>query len=411
MRKWIALISLSVLVLFVSGCTNDPQPPKKPVIDQTLPKLAEVKFLAEVTEVGFEWKPSFDERVSGYYIYRSNPELQNGKLERIATVEDKYSSHFVDTKLKPATQYHYRFSTYSKNKRESVASDTISVTTAPLIESVSFIKAITGLPHRVKLVWRPHTSQRVESYIIQRNEFTSTSWDQLAEVKGRLNAEYIDSGLKENRVFRYRVKVKTYDGLISKPSKIVEAGTKPLPIEIKNLNATVDVPKKIVLSWDASVEKDFSYYKVYRAINTMLFYSYLAKTEDTKYEDLINTNGKSYYYYVTTVDKDGLESPRQQNAVTGSSLAIPDTVYITSSNHDGRSINITWKSLDKRAVKYNVVKEYKGKKKVFTGIQGKSFNDSDVVRGVEYKYNVVAIDKYGLASKESENTIIEMPKE
>ena len=411
MKKWIALISLSVLILFVSGCTTDPQPPKKPVIDQSLPKLTDIKFLSEVTEVGFEWKPSFDERVSGYYIYRSNPEVQNGKLERIATIKDKYSSHFVDTKLKPETQYYYRFSTYSKNKRESVASDTIEVNTAPLIKSVAFVKAITGLPHRVKLIWRPHTSQRVSSYIIQRNEFTSTTWEQLAIVKGRLNAEYIDGGLKENRVYRYRVKVKTYDGLISKPSKIVEAGTKPLPIEIKNLKATVDVPKKIVLSWDASVEKDFSYYKVYRAINTMLFYSYLAKTEDTQYEDLINANGKSYYYYVTAVDKDGLESPRQQNAIAGSSLAVPDTVYITSSNHDGRSINITWKSLDKRAVKYSVIKQYKGKKKVFTGVQGKSFNDADVVRGVEYKYNVVAIDKYGLASKSSENTIIEMPKE
>ncbi len=411
MKKWIALISLSVLVLFVSGCTNNPQPPKKPVIDQTLPKLTEIKFLSEVTEVGFEWKPSFDERVNGYYVYRSNPKVQNGRLQRIATIKDKYSSHFVDTGLKPEAQYYYRFSTYSKNKRESVASDTISVNTAPLIKSVVYIKAITGLPNRVKLIWRPHTSQRVASYIIERNEFTSTTWKRLAKVKGRLNAEYIDAGLEENHVFRYRVKVETYDGLISQPSKIVEAGTKPLPIEIKKLNATTNIPKKIVLSWDASVEKDFSYYKVYRAINPMLFYSYVAKTQDIKYEDLINANGKSYYYFVTTVDKDGLESPRQKNEVTGSSLAIPASVYITSSNHDGRSINITWDSLDKRAVKYSVIKEYKGKKKIFTGIQGKSFNDEDVLRGIEYKYNVVAIDKYGLASKKSENTIIEMPKE
>lgn len=411
MKRWIALISLSVLALFVSGCTDTPQPPKKPVIDQTLPKLADIKFLAEVTEVGFEWKPSFEERVSGYYIYRSNPAVQNGKLARIATIKDKYSSHFVDTGLKPETQYYYRFSTFSKEKRESVASDTIGVSTAPLLKSVAFVKAITGLPHRVKLIWRPHTSQRVASYIIERNEFSSTKWERLAKIKGRLNAEYIDAGLEENRVFRYRVKVETYDGLVSKPSQIVEAGTKPLPIEIQNLTATVDVPKKIVLNWSASVEKDFSYYKVYRALNPMLFYSYLAKTKDTKYEDLINTNGKSYYYFVTTVDKDGLESPRQQNAVAGSSLAVPDSVYITSSNHDGKSINITWKNKDNRAVKYNVIKNYKDKKKVFTGIQNKSFNDADVVRGVEYKYNVVAIDKYGLASKKSENTIIEMPKE
>jgi fibronectin type 3 domain-containing protein len=143
----------------------------------------------------------------------------------------------------------------------------------------------------------------------------------------------------------------------------------------------------------------------------MLFYSYIAKTKDTQYEDLINENGKSYYYYVTTVDKDGLESPRQKNAVIGSSLPMPDTVFITSSNYDINGIKITWKSRDNRVVKFSVIKEYKGKKKIYTGITSTSFVDNDVVKGVEYKYNVIAIDKYGLASKESENVVIEIPKE
>ncbi|WP_024955512.1 fibronectin type III domain-containing protein [Sulfurospirillum arcachonense] len=411
MRKLIALISLSVLILFVSGCQDTPQPPKKPVIDQTLPKLADIKFLTELTDVGFEWKPSLDERVSGYYIYRSNPKKQNGKLERIATVKDKYASHYVDTKLKPNTQYYYRFSTYSHDKRESIPSDTLLVTTQPLIESIAFLKAITGLPHRIKLIWRPHTSAKVAAYIIQRSEFSTTKWKNIAKVKGRLSAEYIDAGLEDNRVYRYRVKVQTYDGLVSKPSQIVEAGTKPLPVPIQNLTASIDVPKKIVLNWGASSEKDFSYYKVYRAINPLLFYSYLAKTRDTSYEDLINDNGKAYYYFVTAVDKDGLESHRQQSSVAGSSLDIPESVYITSSNHDGRSINITWKSTDLRAMKFNVIKEYKDKKKIFTGIHGDSFNDSDVTKGIEYTYKVIAIDKYGLASKDSEKVIIEIPKE
>jgi len=411
MRKWTVLILLSILVLFVSGCQNDPKPPKQPIVDQTLPKLTDIKFLSEVTEVGFEWKPTFDERVVGYYIYRSNPEVKNAKLQRIATIEDKYSSHFVDTKLKPSTAYQYRFSTYSVQKRESVPSDTIIATTKPLIESVSFIKAITGLPNRVKLIWRPHTSQRVQSYIVERNEFSTIEWNRLAKIDGRLNAEYIDSGLKDNKVYRYRVKVKTYDGLVSKPSEIVEAGTKPLPIEIKNLTASIDVPKKIVLKWDPSVEKDFSYYKVYRTSNPLLFYRYLAKTKDTSYEDLINSNGSSYYYLVTTVDKDGLESPRQDNPIMGTSLEIPDTVSITSSNHDGRSINITWNTRDNRASRFNVIKEYKDKKKIFTAIKNNNFNDSDVTRGIEYNYKVIAIDRYGLASKESESVVIEMPKE
>lgn len=411
MKKLITLISLSVLILFVSGCQNTPQAPTKPVVDETLPKLADIKFLTDITEVGFEWTPSSDERVSGYYIYRSNPQLKNSKLERIATVKDKYASHYVDTKLTPQTEYFYRFSTYSYEQRESIPSDTVQATTQPLIESVSFFKAISGLPNRVKLIWRPHNSSRVASYIIERSEFSTTKWEELAKIDGRLNAEYIDAGLKDNHVYKYRVKVKTYDGLVSRSSNIVEAGTKPLPIGVKNLTATTDIPKKVVLRWDGSEDKDFSYYKVYRTSNPILFYSYLAKTKDTSYEDLINENGSSYYYLVTVVDKDGLESLRQESAVTGTSLAIPLPVYITSSNHDGRSINITWNTQDNRAIRYNVIKEFKDSKKIITGVTGNTFSDADVVRGVEYTYKIVSIDKYGLASKESEKTIIEMPKE
>lgn len=410
MKKWIALISLSVLVLFVSGCTTAPQAPKKPLIDHTLPKVEQIKFLSDMTEVGFEWKAVRDSRVAGFYIYRSNPQEQTGRLPRLTTLNDRYIARYSDRGLKPGTQYHYRFSTFSYDKRESVLSDMITITTRPLIESVSFVEAIRGLPNRIKILWRPHSSQRVVAYVIERSDLGTTNWERLARVEGRLSTEYIDSDLESSRVYRYRVKVETHDGILSLPSKIIEAGTKPLPVEIKSLRATMDLPKKIVLTWNPAVEEDFAYYKVYRAINPLLFFNYLAKTKDVRYEDLINENGKSYYYFVTAVDKDGLESPRQQNPVMGSSLAVPSIVNITSSNHDGRSINITWQSKDNRAVKYNVIKEHKGKTKVFTGIREGSFNDTDVVAGVEYKYNVVAIDKFGLTSKKSEDIVIEIPK-
>lgn len=411
MKRLIATISLSILILFVSGCQQAPLPPKKPVIDETLPTVNDIKYLSEITEVGFEWIPSYDERVEGYYIYRSNPQNDNGKLERIATVKDKYTSHYVDTKLTPGVLYHYRFSTYSKEERESVPSAVVSATTKPLIESVSFIKAIAGLPHRVKVIWRPHPLERVQSYIIERSEFSSTKWEERARIDGRLNAEYIDAGLADNHVYKYRVKVKTYDGLISNPSEIVEAGTKPLPNPIENLSATTDLPKKIQLNWAPSNEKDFAYYKVYRALNPLLFYTYRAKTKEPNFEDLVNENGKVYYYKVTAVDKDGLESYRQENAIVGSTLGMPLHVAITSSSQDDRSINITWETQDDRAVKFNLIKEFKSQKQVITGISEKSFSDRDVVKGIEYKYNVVAIDKYGLASAPSENVIISIPKE
>ncbi|WP_458701202.1 hypothetical protein ACKGJI_03625 [Sulfurospirillum sp. 1307] len=412
MKKLIAIISLSILTIFISGCQPTPKAPKKPVIDSSLPVLQDIKFLTDVTEVGFEWKPVLNENIGGYYIYRMEASNEaSGKLQRVAKIEDRYASHYVDTKLKPNTEYYYRFSLFSNEKRESIPSKVVKVKTNPLIESVPFVKAISGLPHRVKLIWRPHPSSRVESYIIERNEFSSTKWEQIAKIDGRLNAEYIDKDLKDNKVFRYRVKVKTYDGLISLPSKIVEAGTKPLPLVIKGLKATTSEPKKIIVSWEATNDKDFAYYKVYRAINPLLFYNYVAKTKETKFEDLINDNGATYYYFVTMVDKDGLESPRQETSVMGATLGVPKTVYITSSTQDGRNINIAWKPQDDRAVKYNVIKEYKDQKKIYTNITQTSFTDNDVAPGIEYTYKVIAIDKYGLASKESESVIIEIPKE
>ena len=406
------LIMLSIVsILIFSGCQNTPVPSKKPAVDPSLPTVVGLKVLSDITEVGFEWSPKYDERVVGYYVYRSNPKEQTGKLHRVATIKDRYSSHFVDTKLLPQTKYYYRFSTFSQEERESVPSEMITITTKRMIPSVAYLKAIVGLPNRVKIIWRPLEHPRVSSYIIERNDLSSVEWKKIATVKGRLSAEYIDAGLKNNYLYKYRIKVKTFDDILSEPSQIVEASTKPLPAMAENIRATNDLPKKIVLSWNASLSSDISYYKVYRAINPMLFYSYYAKTKDTKFVDLINQNGKSYYYKVTAVDKDGLESLKQSSPIVGSTLAIPNSVSITSIKQGGNSVMLTWMGNDDRAVSYNIKKEFRGKVQNLTGISSFSYQDRDVFPGVEYKYSVVALDKYGLASKPSEPILITIPKE
>jgi len=411
--KYLHLILLSIVsILFVSGCQNNPVPEKKRVIDPTLPRVEGLKVLSDITEVGFEWEPKYDdERVGGYYVYRTDSTKNNTKLERVATIKDRYSSHFVDTKLKPGTVYYYRFSSFSNEDVESEPSEMVTIATKRMVPSVAFVKAIVGLPNRVKVIWRPHEYPRVSSYIIERNDLSSTNWEKIAKVDGRLSAEYIDRGLKDNYLYRYRVRVETYDGLVSEPSQIVEAQTKPLPPIVENLRASQDIPKKIVLTWNPSPREDISYYKVYRAINPLLFYSYHAKVKENRFEDLINENGKTYYYKVTAVDKDGLESPKQETPVAGSTLPVPQPVSITSVNHDGKSVMLTWKSNDGRAVSYIVLKEFKGKTQRLTGIRSFSYQDRDVIPGVEYKYRVVAIDRYGLSSEPSEPIVITIPKE
>lgn len=395
----------------MSGCSRSPDGPSQQQYqyDSSLPKIDTIRTLPDISEVGLEWTPVYDDRVEGYYIYR----IEGGTPKRIATIKDKYVSHYVDTKLKPETSYNYRMSTYSTAKKESEPGATVLVTTTGTIESVAFLKAIGGLPGRVKLVWRPHTAERVESYIIERSDPKSSEWKEIARVEGRLNAEYIDKDLKANSMYRYRVKVKTHDGIISKPSETVEAGTKPLPMSVSGVSASTDLPKKIVLKWNPVVQDDFSFYKIYRSGNSMMFYSYYGKTTATEFEDLINDNGTNYYYKVVAVDVDGQESPEPKDAVMGTTLASLSAPRIVDVNQKGHSVSLSWAG-DERAVKYSLLRECEANgektKRNFTGIFEPNYYDTDTVFGATCSYKITAIDRYGIASQASETVTVTIPK-
>ena len=404
MKKFYQIILLSFLILFVSGCAKRPGVAQKPKIDPSLPKVEQIRVIADITSVAFEWDPVYNERVEGYYLYRGS---SYSKLKRVAVIEDRFSTHYVDKDLKPNTLYFYRMSTYDKEGRESVPSDVVRVKTLPLIESVSFIEAISHLPRRVKIIWRPHPNSRVKEYIIERSEQDDPKWKEIAVVKNRLQAEYIDKDLKDNHIYFYRIRVRTFDGIVSSPSKVVKAFTKPRPKMVKGLKATKDLPKKIIISWEPNPEKDIDHYNVYRSPFSYGFVIVHAKVKGTKYVDLIGEDGVKKFYKVTAVDKDGLESFKQDVPVMGSTLPKPQPPIIVSTNINDQAVVIKWKASDDRAVKYMVIKEEKQgilDKKVYKykNILTTSFVDRSIVPGVKYEYRVYAIDKYQIISKPSE---------
>lgn len=198
----------------MSGCASNNFVTPKDQIDDTLPVVNGIKTISASNEIGLEW-PSFDDndKILGYYIYRED--LSNG-VKKVMSVNDRFATHFVDTSLTPATQYKYSVKAYSSNGVSKDGMFAMASTTKTL-ESVPFAKAI-ALPQRVKLIWRPHPDLRVSSYIIQRSSAGSNSWSEIDEIKGRLNAEYIDKVSNPN-AYNYRILVKTSDGQISSPSQ------------------------------------------------------------------------------------------------------------------------------------------------------------------------------------------------
>lgn len=397
MKKLHLIISSIVLMLVCNACSSV-FGNKQLQVSQHLPKVENVQTISDMTSIAFEWESKGDESINGFYVYRGTEAEPEMKL--IATLKDKYQTHFVDSGLKPNTKYLYTIKTYNDAGYVSANAQTIEARTTERIATMPFVESIQNLPKRIKLIWRPHPDVRVSSYVVERAG-EDGKFKMIDEVKNRLSAEYIDDNLKADQNFQYRVYAKTFDGVYSQPSRVMSATTKALPRAVEYVSATTNVARKIIVSWESVEVKDFAHYRVYSSISKFLPFTLQAKVQGNKYEDVINDAGESKYYKITAVDKDGLESPMPKSAVLGKTLEAPKTPTITSSNLSAGAVNLAWKSNDNRAVKF-IVKRYGGSgDMVFREIKEQNFTDTSVVSGQRYSYEVIAVDTYDIESKPS----------
>jgi hypothetical protein len=410
---------LIVLLVVISGCEQQPTTPLKPKIDDNLPMVSadSIRMIPDINAIALEWKYIDIPVAKGYHIIRANMQ-KDGKFKRVATLKNKYTTHYLDENLEANSKYAYKISMFVNNGFESRATNSIKITTLPNMKSVSLIQTISGLPRQIKILWRPHNSARVSSYIIERTSPTESKWKKIATIDKRFKVEYIDTNLGDNQIFSYRIKSITFDGLVSDPSQISTSTTKALPRQIANLNATKDLPKKIQLSWDKSETKDIVSYNIYRASSATGKFTKIAKApvKHNRFDDNIQQDGKIYFYKITTVDKDNLESKLQELKPTmGSTLSKPKVPQITLAQIQGNKMILNWEAGDKRATSYNIFKIAKegwnsSKEKLIPNIKALRFEDSDVVRGVEYSYSIQAVDKNGLVSKKTEAVTTKLPK-
>ncbi len=189
--------------------------------DPTLKTITQVRALPMSSSVGFEWQTIKDRRVHGVNIYRGLPtdryKTDQG-FKRVGSVGNRYGTHFVDTHVKPNTTYLYTFTTYSLGK-ESKHGAVLKVKTKPPFAGVSFVQAYKVAPNVVKLLWRPHPNERVNSYIIERS-VNGGPWKYMAIVKGQLMAEYVDGRVRAGNSYAYRIFARGYDKIRSQPSQV-----------------------------------------------------------------------------------------------------------------------------------------------------------------------------------------------
>ncbi|EAL4137860.1 ferrous iron transporter A [Campylobacter upsaliensis] len=399
MRRFHLSICLASLTLLFSACSvAELTTPKQTQLNESLPKVQSLKSISDLSNVAFEWEPLYSENIQGFYLYRSSEKEPQMKL--VATIKDKFQTHYVDTKLESGTKYQYMMKTFNEQGHFSEEGQVIEIATQPRPEPLAFVQAITNLPERIKLIWRPHTDLRVNAYIIEKKKVEDKKFAKIGEVKNRLSAEFIDE-VKANENFLYRVSALTFDGVQSEPSEVLNSTSKALPPEITHLSASNDLNGKIMLSWDAPVYEDFSYFKIYATSSSFLPFTLLAKTDKNSYEDIVQGAGESKQYKITMIDKDGLESPMPKKGVEGKTLGLPASPSIILAQITSEGIVLEWADNDNRAVEYEV-KRYGGDQNaIFKGIKEKRLRDIKALAGVEYSYEVIAIDELGQRSAPS----------
>ena len=333
--------------------------------------------------------------IAGYYIQRSEDAK---KYKTIAKIQSKYTTHYTDTDLKPNKVYFYKISSFTKKGVPSFAKFK-QARTLDKIEAIPFItNANLKAKGMIKLIFRPHPNERVEGYYVERFNDNSGKWEKIATLEPRLRAEYIDKGLIDGKVYRYRIIAYSFDDIESYPSKVITAQTLQKPQMIVNVQATTNLPKKIEIKWQpvvGAVE-----YKVYTSpIDADGGFKLLATTKATNYIDKIEEDGYTKYYKVSSIDKYGIESLKSQS-VMGSTLAIP-AKPIVSIEKNNKSVTFILSSPDKRAVKY-LIKKDNGDKILNIHNVHSPYTDTSIKTKRSYTYKIFAIDKNGLVSKPTE---------
>jgi len=388
------LLISGIALAILSGCANINQPAAKS--NPALPTVKEFKAYPDRNAMALYWEPV--DGMSGYYIQKYNSKTK--KWETIKQINDTYKSIYVDTGLKPNTPYKYRIAAFNKNGVPSLAKETMNKT-LPTISPVIPLETRSISKGVVKIVFRPHQNERVNRYLLQKFDDENSRWVDIAELKPRLNVEYIDTGLKDGRIYKYRIFAYSYDGLVSAPSKTIVVSTYPKPPLVMNVQASVDLPKKIKITF--SPVKGAVYYKIYRSDSPDSGFELYAKTKNTEFIDNVKEDGVKKYYKVTAVTAHNTESLfKNTPVVMGESLKKPAKPAV-SVNVYPNNIEFTFTSPDKRAYKYLVIREerispFKKESKKFI-VNGSTFKDT-INPKKDYVYYIYEVDKYGIISSQ-----------
>jgi len=168
----------------------------------------------------------------------------------------------------------------------------------------------------VRLYWQANTEQDLQGYFVYRSDLPDKGFSRIATLEAYITA-YVDQEVTNGVTYYYRISAVDTDQKESAPT--AASGAKPQSSEVP-AGAPTAPPivqlqagdGEVRLYWQASTEADLQGYFVYRSDRENLGFSRIATLDanTTSYVDTTVTNGSTYYYQVSAVNKAQRESAR-----------------------------------------------------------------------------------------------------
>ena len=319
-----------------------------------------------------------------YEVYRST--RQNSGYSLLGTTT---STSYVNTGASTGTTYYYRVKAVSRNGMASGYSNIVSgkaKAAAPAAPSVTAGNSSTGKP---RLTWKAVSG--AVSYRIYRSESRGTGYSLLGTTS---STSYVNTGAAAGKTYYYRVKAVNRDGMASAYSNIVSGKAKAAAPAAPSVTAGNSSTGKPRLTWKA-VSGAVSY-RIYRSESRGTGYSLLGTTSSTSYVNTGAAAGKTYYYRVKAVNRNGMASG-YSNIVSGKATLPAPVLNIGLSVSSGKPM-LAWDAVP-GATSYRI---YRSTSRgtgysLLATTTSTSYVNTSAAKGTTYYYRVKACNAAGLS--------------
>ncbi len=259
-------------------------------------------------------------------------------------------------------------------------------TAAPAAPSVTAGNSSTGKP---QLTWKAVSG--AVKYEVYRSTRQNSGYSLLGTTT---STSYVNTGASTGTTYYYRVKAVNRDGMASGYSNIVSGKAKAAAPAAPSVTAGNSSTGKPRLTWKAV--SGATSYRIYRSESRGTGYSLLGTTSSTSYVNTGAAAGKTYYYRVKAVNRDGMASG-YSNIVSGKATLPAPVLNIGLSVSSGKPM-LAWDAVP-GATSYRIYRSTSrgtGYSLLATTTSTSHVNTS-AAKGTTYYYRVKACNAAGLS--------------